>query len=89
MVISNYSVIYTPQEYIQDKNYKTLLLNDNILRIKLKRVKIEYYSCVGHQRNIPTFADASSLTQISFKIVQNLTVTLSWNLWTSLCTLYV
>jgi len=31
MVISNYSVIYTPQEHIQDKNYKTLLLNDNIL----------------------------------------------------------
>ena len=34
MVINNYSVIYTPQEYIQDKNYKTLLLNDNILRMK-------------------------------------------------------
>jgi len=62
MVISNYSVIYTPQEYIQDKNYKTLLLNDNILQMKSKRVKIEYYSCVGHQRNIPTFAVASSLT---------------------------
>lgn len=77
MVISNYSVTYTPQEYIQDKNYKTLLVNDNILQMKSKRVKIEYYSCVGHQENIPTFAVASSLIQISFKIVQNLTATIS------------
>lgn len=77
MVISNYSVIYIPQEYIPDKNYKTPLVNDNILRMKSKRVKIEYYSCVGHQGNIPTFAVASSLTQISFKIVQNLIATIS------------
>jgi hypothetical protein len=34
MVISNYSAIYTPQKYVQDKNYKTLLLNDNILQMK-------------------------------------------------------
>jgi len=57
--------------------------------MKSKIVKTEYYSCVGHQRNIPTFAVTSSLKQISFKIVQNLTATLSWNLWTSSCTLYV
>jgi len=88
MVISNYSVIYTPQEYIEDKNYKTLLVND-ILQMKSKRVKIEYYSCVGHQGNIPTFAVASSLTQISFKIVkilQQLSLDQSLN---SPCTLYV
>jgi hypothetical protein len=34
MVISNYFAIYTPQKYVQDKNYKTLLLNDNVLQMK-------------------------------------------------------